>query len=229
MRKLGAVGAALCLASLALAGCESAGHDKADSTATQMGTVRGDIVTLKDKSAAVTAAASNLIEKADTDPKTAFTAFDAELNNFESARSALDDAQKSMKSKETDFFSSWEKQTATITDPDVKQKSIERRTKLQKTIETVDKSVEAALAEAAPLSVTMKNLHIYWSNDLTSGGIKDMKDKVGDANKSAKSIGKKCDDALEAIDKAAPEFRTAKPPPPAAEGDKDKDKDKDKK
>jgi hypothetical protein len=226
MRKLGAIGAALCLASLALSGCETAGHDKADTTATSMGSVRDNLTALKDKSAAAAAAAATLIDQADKDPKTAFASFTAELGNFENARSAVADGAKELKSKETDFFSSWEKQTATITDPDVKQKSIERRAKLQKTIETVDKSTEAALTEATPFSAMMKNLQTYWSNDLTAGGIREMKDKVGDAKKSAKSIGEKCDDALSAIDKAAPEFRTAKPPPPEKEGEKGKEEEK---
>lgn len=228
MRKLGAMGAALCLAALALSGCETAGHDKADTTAATMDTLRGSLATLKDKSAAAAAAASNVVDKANTDPKTAFAAFQGELKNYESARADVVDHQKELKSREADFFSSWEKQTATITDPDVKQKSIERRTKLQKSIESVDKSIEAASNETTPFSAMMKNLELYWSNDLTSAGITLMKDKVGDSKKAAKSIGDKCDDALAAIDKTAPDFKTAKPPPPAEskEGDKDKDKEK---
>jgi len=226
MRTLGAMCAGLCLAVLALSGCETAGHDQADATAADMDTLRGSLATLKEKSAAAAAAASNLIEKADSDPKTAYAAYQAEVKNYESARSSVTDKHKEMKSREADFFSSWEKQSAAITEPDLKQKSIERRTKLQKTIESVDKSVEAVTGETTPFSATLSNLDKYWGMDLTSAGVTSAKDKVSDASKSAKSIGKKCDDAIEAIEKAAPEFRTAKPPPPAPakEGDKDKDK-----
>ena len=226
MRKLGAMCAGLCLAALALSGCETAGHDQADATATDMDTLRGSLAALKEKSAAASAAASNLIEKADSDPKTAFVAYQAEVKNYESARSAVADKHKDMKSREAAFFSNWEKQSAAITEPDLKQKSIERRTKLQKTIESVDKSVEAVTAEATPFSATLSNLEKYWGMDLTSAGVTSAKDKVSEAGKASKSIGKKCDDAIEAIEKAAPEFRTAKPPPPPKEGDKDKDKDK---
>jgi hypothetical protein len=220
------MGAALGLALVALSGCESAGHEKADTTAANMDTLRGDLAKLKEKSTAAYSAASNLIDKADSDPKPAFAAFQAEVKNYESARAAVVDHQKTMKSNTNDFFASWEKQTASITDPDVKQKSIERRAKLQKSIETVDKAMEGVIAETTPYSATLKNLEVYWSNDLTSGGITMMKDKVGDAKKASKSIGEKCDDVTSAIDKAAPDFKTAKPPPPAPakEGDKDKDK-----
>lgn len=226
MRKLGAMGAALALAVVALSGCETAGHDKADATATNMESLRADLAALKEKSAAAYSAASNVIEKADSDPKPAFLAFQTEVKNYESARSTVVDRQKTMRSNSNDFFASWEKQTASITDPDVKQKSIERRTKLQKSIENVDKAMEGVIADTTPYSATLKNLEVYWSNDLTAGGITMMKDKVGDAKKASKNIGEKCDDMISAIDKAAPDFKTAKPPPPAPEKEGDKDKDK---
>jgi hypothetical protein len=221
MKNLGVTFAALCLSSAALLpGCESQGHEKADTKAVQMDSLRAGLVTLKDKSAAVAAAAGTLIDKASVDPKPAYATFKTELKNYDSAVANLTSLRDSLKAQDTDYFAGWEKQTAAITDPDVKQRAVERRAKLQKTADSINKMAADLGAETAPYSALLKNLDVYWSNDLTPSGITSVKDKVSDAKKSAKSIGGKCDDLVEALDKAAPEFRTATPPPPPPEGEK---------
>jgi hypothetical protein len=220
MKNLGVTFAALCLASTALAGCQAEGHEKAETKAVQMDSLRASVLVVKDKAAAAAAAAGTLIDKASVDPKPAYATFKTEIKNYEKSISDVAAQVKSLKSQDTDFFAGWEKQTAAITDPDVKQRAVERRAKLQKTAESIDKSAEAVTAETTAYSAMLKNLDVYWSNDLTPGGITSVKDKVGDAKKSAKSIGDKCDDLVAGLDKAAPDFRTAKPPPPAPEGGK---------
>jgi len=214
MKKSGMSLAALGFAVVAVAGCASAGHEKADTTALSMDAVRAAVINLKETSASAATAAGAVVEKADVDPKTAFAAYKAELEKFADAVEHADSLQKKLKSQDTDFFAGWEKQIESLTDADMKQRAVERRAKLQKSIEAIDNSVKEMNAEVGPFLTSMKNLEVYWSNDLTPGGITSIKDKVSQANGNAKKVGDKCDGVTEALDKAAPEFRTAKPPPP---------------
>jgi hypothetical protein len=121
-----------------------------------------------------------------------------------------------MRSQGQAYFAEWEKQAATINDPDLKKSAEERRTRLAKAVEEVSGAMDEARNEIKPYVASIKDVQTYLSNDLTPAGIESIEGKSKDITKRAKAIGDEIDDVVEELEEHAPQFKTAKPPPPPA-------------
>lgn len=172
---------------------------------------------LKEKVSAVATSLATVVEKADVDPKAPFGEFSTHVTTMKEGLDRAETNLKSMKDQGQTYFAEWQKQAATISDPDLKKKAEERREMLSKAISAVADAMTAARTELTPFVKSSEDVRTYLKNDLTPAGIKSISDKSKQLGKDAKSIGKKLDDVVEALEKGAPEFKTAKPPPPPAE------------
>jgi len=206
------------LTSLALSSaCNSAGHQQADSTGMSMDNLRVAVGALKDKVSAAATSLASVVEKADIDPKASFEQYNKDVTALTDALEKGESNLKSMRDQGQAYFAEWQKQAATISDPDLKKKAEERREKLSKAIAAVSDAMAEARTELVPYVKTNEDVRTYLKNDLTPEGIKSVADKSKQIGKDSKSIGKKIDDVVEALEKGAPEFKTAKPPPPPPE------------
>jgi chromosome segregation ATPase len=206
------------LTSLALSfACASAGHQQAESTGMSMDKLRAAVVELKEQVSAVATSLATVVEKGDVDPKAPFEQFSKNVTALTDTLDRGESNLKSIKDQGQAYFAEWQKQAATISDPDLKKKAEERREKLSKAIAAVSDAMAEARTELTPYVKTSEDVRTYLKNDLTPEGIKSVGDKSKQLSKDSKSIGEKIDEVVEALDKGAPEFKTAKPPPPPSE------------
>lgn len=179
-----------------------------------MDSLKVAVVQLKEQVSAVATSLATVVEKGEVDPKAPFEAFSKNVSAMTSTLDKGEAELKSMREKGQAYFAEWEKQAATITDPDLKERAQERREKLSKAVAKVSDAMAEARTELTPYVKTSVDVQTYLKNDLTPAGIKSVSDKSKQLGKDAKSIGKKIDDVVEALEEGAPEFKTAKPPPP---------------
>ncbi len=204
------------LASLALAACQSSsGHAKAESMAKDMDVLRAAVVSAKEKLVAASTSLSAVVAKKAEDPGPSFNQYKKDVKGAESAVAKMVSQLETVQKKGQEYFAAWEKEAATITDPDLKEVAVERRTKLSEAVEKVKASLGAAKAEVDPYMIGLKDMQTFLGNDLTPAGISSVEDKAKRISKSSESVGEKLDDVLETLEKNAPEFKTAKPPPEA--------------
>jgi len=192
----------------------SSGNQKAESTAMSMDGLREAVHKLKGRVTAAATSLATVVEKGAVDPKGPFDQYKKDVASVLEGLSTAESNLKSIKSQGQAYFAEWEKQAATITDPDLKEAAAERRTRLAKAIEDVSGQMDEARAEIAPFVTQIQDVQTYLSNDLTPAGIESVEGKSKDITKGAKSIGDELDDVVETLEKHAPEFKTAKPPPP---------------
>jgi hypothetical protein len=167
-----------CLAAALLStGCNTAGHQKADSTATNMEQLRKGVVALKEKVSAAASSLASVVEKAETDPKPAFDKYKKDVSALESGLSQAESSLKTMKSNGQAYFADWEQQNMALQDPDMKKSAEERRMRLTKSLDSVSKAMEEARAEIGPYMATLKDVQTYLGNDLTPSGIGEIKGK----------------------------------------------------
>lgn len=194
--------------------CQSSGHQKADSTAMHMDETRAAIESMKGKVTAAAASLATVVEKGDVEPKAPFEKYKADVKAVVDGLTKAESNLGSMKAEGKTYFAEWEKQSATIKDPDLKKSADERRARLSKAVDGVSTAMDGARAEISPFVTMLQDVQTYLSNDLTPDGIKSVAGKSKQLGKDAKSINEKLDDVVEALEKGAPEFKTAKPPPP---------------
>ena len=205
------------LGSLPLLGaCQSSGgHDEVEATSKRMTELRANIEKAKMEVTATAEALAQVVEKADEDPKPHYDKFTAHAKAVEASYKDAESRLAKARSSADTLFTTWTERNSTITDPDLKERSEERRNDLKETLDEVIKATDAAMAETKSFVSTSNDLKTYLSGDLTPAGIKSIKDKSKSLSKAASSVGEKLDDAMEAAQKASTEFATAKPPPKA--------------
>ena len=216
---MGSIALTVLLSSLPfVAACQTErGHEKADSTAATMGDLRTAVADLKQKVSATAETLAVIVEKGSEDPKPGFERFTKNMKSLEDSVDKAEGMLKSMQSQGQAYFAAWEKNSAAITNADLKKVSNERRASLAASLDTISKAMDSSRAEYKPLMSSIKDAHTYLSSDLTPAGIKSIKDVAKSIGKSASTVNKHLDDVVEAINESAPQFETAKPPPPAAE------------
>src|SRR5260221_5254308 len=198
------------LIALALSsGCETAGHQRAESTAMHMEDMRAAVVALKEKVSAVPTSFAKVVEQAEVDPKPSFEQYKKSVSAMKAGLDRAESQMKSMKDQGQTYFAEWQKQSATLSDPDLKQRALERREKLSKAVAAVSDAMTAAQAVIAPFTKTSADLQVCLNNDLTSAGIKSVADKSKQVAKDASSIGKQLDDVIQALQRVAPHVKTA--------------------
>jgi len=197
-----------------LTGCQSTGGaDKVDQTSTRIDQFRTGVETLKSQVTSSAEALAKVIETASTDPKPAFKEFDEQVDlvsaSAAKARTNLDTAQ----TEGARLFEEWTKHLDTITDPDIRKASEKRRDDLTKALSGVSDEATPALKDLEAYVASVKDVRAYLSQDLTPAGIDSISSKAKSLGKSARSIVEHLDEVIEAANKAAPQFATAKPPP----------------
>ncbi len=202
------------LAVLALgSACASTGNEKAQSTAMHMEGLRDAVVSMKGKVNAAATSLAAVVKEREVDPKPSFAQYKKDVEAVEDVFSKAESNLKAVKAEFQTYYAEWEKQSTTIQDPDLKKSAEERRTRLSKAVDAVKAAMEAARSEITPYVAKIKDVETYLSNDLTPAGIEAISGKSEQVTDEAESIGDRLDEVVEALEKGAPEFKTAKPPP----------------
>jgi chromosome segregation ATPase len=195
--------------------CATTGHEKAESTGMHMDGLRTAVTTTKEKVNACAVSLASVVKQREVDPKPPFAQYKKDVAAVEAGLSKAESNLKSIKAEFQTYYAEWEKQSTTIQDPELKKSAEERRARLSKAVEEVKSAMDALRAEMTPYVVMIKDVETYLANDLTPAGIEAIEGKSEKVEESAEDIGEKLDDVVKALEKGAPEFKTAKPPPPA--------------
>jgi len=199
---------------LALAACQSSGHDSVEATSTRMTNFKTQVQTLKSQVSSNAAALNDLVAKADSDPKAPFEKFKADTDTLSDSYAKVQSRLADVQSEANSMFADWTKRSSEITDPELRKASEERHAELKKTLDSVVSTMKPAGEELKGYTAASKDMVTYLSQDLTPPSIKAIGSKAKSHAKDAESINKKLDDVLSSTEKAATQFATAKPPPP---------------
>jgi uncharacterized phage infection (PIP) family protein YhgE len=197
-----------------LAACQSGGHQDVEATSSRMDALKTNAENLRMEATAAASSLSDLVAKAETDPKPAYDKYARDAKAVESSYNSAATRLASVRTEADKLFRAWEERSKTITDPDLQKRSEERRTSLSKMLEDVGKATQAALDETKSFVATNTDLVKFLGQDLTPAGIKAVSDKAKAQSKSAEAIGEKLEEVVKTAGKASAEFATAKPPPP---------------
>jgi predicted nucleic acid-binding Zn-ribbon protein len=205
------LGLALCAA------CQAAGHTRVDATSDRLLELRASVEGLKEQVTQTATSLAAVVEQADEDPTAAFKEYSKDVKAVDSgytrARSRLDSAQ----GEADKLFETWTKNASLISDPDLRAISERRRDELKEELDGVVGKMDAAVSDLEAFVTTAKDLQVYLSQDLTPKGIRAIAEKSRNQTKAARSVVDQLDEVMEAAERAAPMFETAKPPPPPPE------------
>ncbi len=161
----------LMLTIINIAGCSSTGIERSKSATTTMETVDSDIKLVVVQLDATGASLDELMKPGQSDVKKAFDLFSANTLKMEKMEKDFSKHADEMKANGKDYFSEWQKEGAKYKNPRIQELSEQRRSALGDTYGKISES-SRGMKEAFKTYISdIKEIQIYLSNDLTTGGI----------------------------------------------------------
>jgi len=160
----------------------------------------------------------DLVEKPAPEPSAQFKAFAKNVDALETQAKGVSNLAAQMEKNSKSYFAQWDQQIATIANEDIRERSQERREKIEKALAKVREQYTEARDEFKPLLADIKDVRTALAADLTADGIAGVK-------KSAAKVADGAADVKETLAELSEKFRelgiglgkaaTPPPPPPA--------------
>jgi hypothetical protein len=166
----------------------AAGYKKADKTGASIAEFRDEIVKIRKEVESTMLALDKVVETANSDPRKAFKEFDKSVPRVEDAAQKAKKRSADMKAKGKAYFDQWEKELATLNDPDIRQLAQQRKAELQGTFDALRTVMEPARDQFNTWLSGLKDLQTYLPNDLTIGGVNAARDLIEKTKTSGRQV-----------------------------------------
>ncbi len=191
-----------------LAGCRSTGRARSESTVGGLNDLRAEANKGKVQVEATIATMTAIQESEATDLKVRYEDYLKELRTLESLAETARSKGQAMRDKGAAYFKTWEEQIGTISSPDVRKRSEERRAELNELYSTLTASMDNCRLQYAKLSTDLTDIKQALDLDLTPKGVKSLSKPMKSARSGAENVDEAIDDVLEKLDALATELNT---------------------
>lgn len=174
----------------------AAGYKQADETGASIAEFRDEIVTIKKAVDATMNALDKIVTTATTDPRPAFKEFDKAVPKVDSAAKKAKKRAEDMKARGQDYFKQWEKELATVNNPEIRKLAEQRKADLQATFGSIRTFMEPARDQFNSWLADLKDLQKYLSNDLTIGGVDAAKELIGKTRTEGQAVQQSMDKVI---------------------------------
>jgi len=201
--------ACLFLLCATLAGCTTSGYHKAETTANAMDSMRRDLRGVGDDLLSVHGSLKGVLDASSDGTVVAFQNFRSQLQGLQRTFSAAEADLQDVKGRGKSYFESWQKEIASIQDPEIQSSAVARRDALLRTQDDLEHAMETVRPEYQTLLHSLEDLRIYFSNDLSSAGIALARAPVDRVGTAVASLRTRLDAVVAVIDGASPGFTPA--------------------
>jgi hypothetical protein len=155
----------------ALGGCATTGMDRSARATDSMQQVESEIREMMTRIASTGAALDALVAPGVPELKKPYQEYSEQLTRLDRGGLTTLKRVEQMKQHSEDYFSQWEKQGQTITNPQIRALSEERRSKLAASYERVPQAAAGVKGPYRAYLSELKEIQLFLSNDLTPRGI----------------------------------------------------------
>jgi len=154
-----------------LSGCATTGMDRSMKTSHSIQQVDTEIREMNVQIDATAASLDSLVMGGKADPKKSFDSYSKNVSRLESEGKRVLKRLDEMKLNSREYFEEWEKQGDTFTNPEIRELSEERRSKLAAIYAQVPAAGAGVKGSYNAYLTDLKEIQKYLSNDLTPSGI----------------------------------------------------------
>lgn len=200
------------------AGCASTGPDQAQETAASMSALETSLHTTSSQIATTIEALNKVVAQADADLRPEYDAYTTALSGLESTAKTVATGAAAMREKAQAYYVDWEKNQASIQDPDIKKTSEARRIEMQKSQEEANQRAQAFQQRCDAFAIKLRDIHSALGHDLNTAGVESITGQVKAAAGEGKEIRETIDKLaakLAEVRKAISAQGPATPPPGA--------------
>ena len=161
-----------------LTGCVSKSFDKGAATASALKTSADSVAQTSQSLYDVLGAMNNLTFKSQGDLRNQYDAFVDATKSLDKSMAKLDDSVVALHAKADAYFNDWTNQTAAIQNPELRQRSADRKAEVAGKLNEVTTSYDGLKSSLKPFTTDLKDIETYLGTDLTAGGLATIKDVV---------------------------------------------------
>lgn len=154
-----------------LGGCATTGMERSEKTANSIREVDSEIRKMIVQIDATAASLDSLVTIGQPDLKKSFVKYSDNLERMDSEGKKVTKRTEEMKIRSTKYFSEWEKDGDAFTNPEIRELSVERRTKLAEIYARVPAAGAGLKGTYHAYLTDLKEIQRYLSTDLTSKGV----------------------------------------------------------
>ncbi len=139
--------------------------------------------------------------------KKQYESFSKEVKNLEKAQQRATSDINGMKAKGTQYFSLWDESITQISNPELKQASIERRTKVMDDHDEIASSLSAIGTQLEPFMSNLSDIKAFLGTDLSPANVSKGNDMIQKSQKDAQALKKQIapiQTKLKALESEAP-------------------------
>lgn len=136
------------------------------------------------------------------------------LDDLESHAMSLRAESEDLRKRSQEYFEAWQRDTAKITNQELKKRSEERKEEIRSTYEEIEKiRVDSRTMFDAFLS-NLKDIKQYLDTDLTPAGVQGIGNMIEQANKDGTNVKTRAKEINKIIEKVKEAVTSKLPPPP---------------
>lgn len=207
MRSVFVAAVLLPLALLGLTACGSTGRSRTASTASGLNELRDNADAGK-KSVRTTINTLSALETGTGDLMPRYEGFLKEFAGLESIAATSRSNADAMREKGTAYFAAWEEQIGAMSNPEVKQRSEERRNELNALYTNLTDSMAACRQRYDKFAADLADIKAALDLDLSPNGVKNLAEPIKAARSHGGLVDTALDDVLEKLEALAKELNT---------------------
>jgi hypothetical protein len=154
-----------------LGGCATTGMDRSDKASNSIKDVDSEIRKMIIQIDVTAASLDSLVSAGQPDLKKSFETYSENLKNLDREGKKVIRRTEEMKARSKEYFAEWEKQGEAFTNPEIRELSAERRTKLAEIYVRVPAAVAGINRTYHAYLTDLQEIQKYLSTDLTPNGV----------------------------------------------------------
>ena len=187
------VGLILLVIAFVGAACATSGYERSTNIADTMAKQTQVIQEAKPQVDTMLASLDELT-RAQGDLRPAFKRFSDTLDDTEKVAARTRKTGQTIREKEAEYFAEWQKESAGITNPQIKAATEARQAEVKAKLASLSQRGKTAGDAYDPFISNMKDIRTYLSNDLTTGGVKKIEPTIEKARRDGATLQKALDD-----------------------------------
>jgi len=185
-----------------LTGCATTGAERATKATNTMQTVESDYRQVSMQVDATNASLQELINLNQIDMKKALDNYNTNVTRMQKLGKRLDKNTADMNAQGQNYFSEWEKQGNSYTNPQIRQLSEERRLQLRSVFSEIPEASIGVKGSLHSYIADISEIQRYLSTDLTSKGVEAITPVAQKAEQDGENLKTSVRPVLAAIDHA---------------------------
>jgi hypothetical protein len=182
-----------------LGACKSSGADKAQATVSSVSKLEMELQNASDQVSSTLQALDAIVAEPEGDLRPAYDAYTKALSDLKSASKRVSDEGAAVRSKANSYYTDWEKNIATITNTDIKERAEKRRSEMLKKQEEANAWILSFGQRFDSFVTELEDIRAYLETDLNSAGVKSITGQVKDTKKDGQAIQKDLDKLVAAL------------------------------